>query len=1355
MASKQTRTAAEKQRLAELVTKMGWVRVPALSDAMYAAADAELNRIAITEYGATSSWMIENPSALVLQKDTYQTGQRLVDARTSAESQIVTGGDLTLDSGGVVRNYASRIAAGRNMTIAGAEFDPNSPDPRVENIAVAAQYTGQRETTAWIFVPPVKTMYTDGRGTHETIAEFAATMNEDLVATGPNVADASITAGAGVFIDAGDVTNAAVTAGMGLNELGGGDLNGAGSTDLGVANGASAGRAGGVDAASGQQVGGSSGPDDAQGGTAGPSIGPSATAPQLIGTAERPLPGLVADDNGMFDVHADPNAKFLVTTAPRFARGGPWDGSDYLLNALRTDPNNLHKRLGDGYYEQRLVMEQVFQLTGRRSLNGDGDANAQYRALMDNAAATASRLGLQLGAPLTTAQIAALDSDIVWLVEQEVNGQTVLVPVVYLSKATAERMAAEGALIDGDTLSINSTGTVRNDGTLSANKGAFLSADTLINDGRINGGTFTGITTRGDTVNRGRIEGNAVAIDAGGSVINTVRFDGMNAMGGVINAGTGGLQIDANVDVVNQGQIGSAGHAVVTAGRDFVQNAAVTNAAAGVVKAPAGSLTTGGSTVITTGRDVVLDQSTITTGQHAVIDAGRDARFTAAEVTAGGSMAITAGRDIVSDTVTDTQTMITRESVKEGKRKTTTTTTTTDETVRGSTFQANGDIAMVAKDGNIDLTAATVRSEDGGVALKALQGDVNLRAGHETDTVTVDSQSKKKNTLSKTTTTTHDEVSDTYAIGTTVSGEKVAIQAGNVVTIQGSDVVSSYGTTISGAKGVEIINDYDTSAATHTSSKKTSGAFGNGGASFTIGSKKNETTSESSSSTVHGSMVGSLHGDTTIVSGEGAIHIKGSTVASPDGNVTLLGRSVNIEEAYNTSTYHEVTKTKQSGITVAASAPVADAALATYGSAKTMGQSKDDRVNAMAAANTAYNAYQMAGAASSAMSGQAASVSITYGEQKTRNEVTANGREAVGSSIKSGGITTIVATGGGEDSDIRVSGSDVYGAKATALYAEDAIDIVAAQSTYEQNTENSSSGWNVGVAATYGSGGGAAGITAGGNVGKGNSDGNTVTNVNSHVGSGGTTTLTSGGTTTIRGGQVSGERVEVDAARLVIESLQDTETYKSDQMNASAQVTVGYGASVSGSYNQSKVDSDYASVNEQSGILAGDGGYSVKVKDKTELKGGIITSTDAAEAAGKNSFSTGTLQISDIQNHADYEGSSFGISGSAGVNGQGEQGKHEMAMGSQDGKAGGKAASKSVGFGQDDDHQSSTTHSGINTKNITVTDADGQAATGRTVEQIKADVATATTTGTVAANSGALVNKFDAVEVQKELDTSR
>ena len=45
----------------------------------------------------------------------------------------------------------------------------------------------------------------------------------------------------------------------------------------------------------------------------------------------------------------------------------------------------------------------------------------------------------------------------------------------------------------------------------------------------------------------------------------------------------------------------------------------------------------------------------------------------------------------------------------------------------------------------------------------------------------------------------------------------------------------------------------------------------------------------------------------------------------------------------------------------------------------------------------------------------------------------------------------------------------------------------------------------------------------------------------------------------------------------------------------------------------------------------------------------------------------------------------------------------------------------------------------------------GQNATGTSVEQIKAQVKTATTTDTVQANSGAITNNFDKDAVQKEI----
>ena len=66
-------------------------------------------------------------------------------------------------------------------------------------------------------------------------------------------------------------------------------------------------------------------------------------------------------------------------------------------------------------------------------------------------------------------------------------------------------------------------------------------------------------------------------------------------------------------------------------------------------------------------------------------------------------------------------------------------------------------------------------------------------------------------------------------------------------------------------------------------------------------------------------------------------------------------------------------------------------------------------------------------------------------------------------------------------------------------------------------------------------------------------------------------------------------------------------------------------------------------MNEQAGIYAGDEGYDINVNKHTDLKGALITSTQKAEEDGKNHFSTSSLTHSDIENHSNYSGSSFGV----------------------------------------------------------------------------------------------------------------
>lgn len=157
----------------------------------------------------------------------------------------------------------------------------------------------------------------------------------------------------------------------------------------------------------------------------------------------------------------------------------------------------------------------------------------------------------------------------------------------------------------------------------------------------------------------------------------------------------------------------------------------------------------------------------------------------------------------------------------------------------------------------------------------------------------------------------------------------------------------------------------------------------------------------------------------------------------------------------------------------------------------------------------------------------------------------------------------------------------------------------------------------------------------------------------SHVGSAGSpTVIVSGGDTNIKGAQVTGKGITVRAANLNIESLQDTADYRSRQQNISAQVTVGYGASASGDYSQSKINAEYRSVSEQSGLFAGEDGFDVQVGGHTRLTGGIITSAQNAEAQGKNRFQSGSISQSDLHNISKYDGSSIGFGAGVALSGE-------------------------------------------------------------------------------------------------------
>ncbi|EFA6426860.1 VENN motif pre-toxin domain-containing protein, partial [Escherichia coli] len=163
---------------------------------------------------------------------------------------------------------------------------------------------------------------------------------------------------------------------------------------------------------------------------------------------------------------------------------------------------------------------------------------------------------------------------------------------------------------------------------------------------------------------------------------------------------------------------------------------------------------------------------------------------------------------------------------------------------------------------------------------------------------------------------------------------------------------------------------------------------------------------------------------------------------------------------------------------------------------------------------------------------------------------------------------------------------------------------------------------------------------------------------------------------------------------LTLTSEQDSDRYDSKQQNASAGGSFTFGSmsgSASVNLSRDKMHSNYDSVQEQTGIFAGRGGFDVTTGQHTQLNGAVIASTATAD---KNRLDTGTLGFSDIENRADFktEHQSAGLS----------------TGGSVAGNFLGNMANNLLVGANHEGHADSTTQSAVSAGNITIRDTKSQ-----------------------------------------------
>ena len=1077
--------------------------------------------------------------------------------------------------------------------------------------------------------------------------------------------------------------------------------------------------------------------------------------PAKVDTSAYPLP---VSNSGYF-VAGDNNSPYLITINPKLNGLGQLDsslfgdlntllgkqpgsaptetrqqytdvntflGSSYLLNRLDLKPESDYRFLGDAAFDTRYVSNTVLNQTGSRYLHGIGSDLDQMRYLMDNAAAAQQSLGLQFGVSLSADQVAALDKSIIWWEATTINGQTVMVPKVYLSSKDAEMN--NGSVIAGNNVTLSSGNIVNDGGTLTAKNSMAVDSQNRIDNlsaGLISAGGDLQLSALGDINNvSSAIQGKKVALESLDGSINSITtsqqwslnagtksfsetlngqtasitsIDDLSLSAGnnigltAANLSAGGnlllnawndIAIKSNQQIEGQSQggekvgwykteksstqtVGNVG-SQITAGGNLALNAGHD------LSITASSLAGKGDTALAAGNDVNLnsavtsqnsskgnkeshisdaDRTAITSGGDLSISAGRDLNSQAAAIVADGDVGLQAGRNI----------NLNAEESRTGNSERGSKKTVINETVRqqGTEIASGGNISLNAGH-DITSKASDVTAQQD-IALQA-GNNVDLGTATESDYYYKEETKTKKGLFSKKTTHTIQEDSATREKGTLLSGNNVSVSAGNDLMVTGSQVAGDGKVALSAGNNVEISAATNTDSTWRFSETHKSGLMGTGGLGISIGSSKtlHEVKDKGTTQSQSVSTVGSTAGDVSITAGK-QLQVNGADLIA-GGNMSLQGDSIAITPGHDLRTRDERFEQRTSGLTLALSGAVAEAVNSAVAAAQSAKQESDGRLAALQATKAvlsgvqASQASQLAQAKGDPNNGVGISISLTTQQSKSQQHQASD--TVSGSTINAGKNLSIDATGKGNgvnSGNLLIAGSQLKAGGDTSLQAANDITLTGAASTQQTTGKNSSSGGGIGLSFGVGSGSAGLSIFASANGAKGHEKGNGTVWSETMLDSGGDVSITSGHDTTLSGAQVNGNSVRADIGRdLTITSLQDSDNYDSKQTSFGAGGSFTIGSMTGSGYinvSQDKMHSNYDSVQEQSGIYAGKGGFDVIVGNHTQLNGAVIASQADAD---KNRLDTGTLGFTDIHNEADYktEHQGIGISSGASMGGQ-------------------------------------------------------------------------------------------------------
>ena len=951
------------------------------------------------------------------------------------------------------------------------------------------------------------------------------------------------------------------------------------------------------------------------------------------------------NDNGLFIVNkkaGNPKFSYLIETNPKMIDRGFYLSSEYFFSRIKFNPDKNIRLLGDSFYENRLITRAVLEGTGKRYLYSN-NVNEERKKLFDNAIAAQKDLNLSLGVALSKEQINNLKSDILWYVEEVVNGEKVLVPKLYLSKNTLKSIAEEqGNIIKaGGNFVVNNASIVDNSGKIIAKNNVLIKSKNIYQNAAYSDtGIYANDIALTAKENIENIGGNIVAANKvsiyseNGDIKNSkklsihendyhdvftdVRGSG-NIVGNNISIVANNVEnLGADIKAENKIEIGAKKNLLIgnleavdkkvrDGGKDYVSDEKRTNVGSNL-NAKDISLTSLGDIGISGSNIVATNEASIQAKGDISIVAGKDSILHKEKHSKSKGFGRSSSEESIAYATRNVASNVIGDKVNITSEK--------DVNILGSNIQADTEGEINAK-GNI--TQAGVKDINYSYHKKTKKGFMGLTSKSVTD----------------------ENYAEKAILSATLAGDKgLTYDSKNNLLLEGVKVVSSGSINLKG-ENVEI-NPLETKAySKHKEEKKGfSGSLSAKGVSLSYGKDKlssdtdivNQTASQIvSNKDINIEATNKVKAKSVDIYAKNDINISGdkgvdiSTANNSYDNTTKqsssrIGANVGVNSAI-VNTVENIKDIKNLTDFSGDSYDIVNKA------SKVVGAIKDGAKATIAIADTSYKGSTDAGYDNLKIMNNVFTAGVSYNKSKSKSSV--HNESVEKSSIEAGRNMNIKS----KDGSISISGTDVKVGNDLSLTAKKYIDIKAAEEKFTSSSSSSQTGVSLSVNFEEGRIADLS-VSQAGTKGKRNG----TSYVNSTINVGGKL-KTNSENLTLSGANVEADKVDIKAKNVVIESKQDKSENKDSTYGVGFSIDLANPSNFSANINGSKGNGEKDWVNKQSSLIAKNGGK-IDTENLTNI-GAVIGSESEIN---KLKVSANKVVVKDLEDKNKYENIGGGVS---------------------------------------------------------------------------------------------------------------